>query len=80
MDEFDEWHNRYALKVDHEGWRLLFFGAQLDFWVGNSVPRAITKFMTGRSLAHHEARRLLQHYNPDRWKEVVAIYLQHKVE
>lgn len=80
--EVTDWHDRYAIKVSDEKWHLVIFGARLRFWVvgGESVPRAITKFMTGRSLAHRKARRLLQHYNPDRWKEVVAIYLQHKVE
>lgn len=80
--EFTDWHNSYALKVDNERWRLVMLGPRLDFWIvgGNSVPEVTTKFMTGRSLAHREARRLLQHYNPDRWKEVVAVYLQHRVE
>lgn len=80
--ELTDWHNSYALKVDDERWRLVIFCTRLQLWVvgGESVSRAITKFMTGRSLAHREARRLLQHYNPDRWKKVVAIYLQHKVE
>lgn len=80
--ELTDWYNRYALKVDDEGWRLAMLGPHLNFWVGGSesVSKTITKLMTGRSLAHREARRLLQHYNPDHWKEIVAVYLQHKVE
>lgn len=80
--EYTDWYDRYAIKVSDEKWHLVIFGARLRFWVvgSESVSKTITKLMTGRSLAHREARRLLQRYNPDHWKEIVAVYLQHKVE